>query len=37
MEVVAATFGVHQNQDKFIPSQGARPNPAGPLSCAPSR
>jgi hypothetical protein len=28
-------FGVHRNQDKFIPSKGARAtHPAGPLSCA---
>jgi hypothetical protein len=25
MEVVAATFGVHRNQDSFIPSPRARP------------
>jgi hypothetical protein len=28
-------FGVHRNQDKFIPSQGARPpTRPGPFSCA---
>jgi hypothetical protein len=30
MEMIAATFGVHRNQDEFIPSQGPgriRPGP----------
>ena len=34
MEVVAATFGVHRNQDKFIPSQrGPAESGRAPFLC----
>jgi hypothetical protein len=34
MEVSPRRFGVHRNQDKFIPSRGPATHPAGPLSYA---